>query len=808
MDQNYDSNEYMDSSQRNYSEATTPASVARGHFGDTSSFSTTGISDDGRFLGIKLSSELASQARTIYPVFLDWARRKGEKYSIPLAKKFAEKALSYTGQDAHKFSTRAGDVVGYGVIFSQQLLDIGRNVYDSAHSVGDLRRAVRPLSELPGTSALSGNNEVVANARSKINGVFWLRLTHTLTGAIATAPALMIKLGEQKKSNVVRANKLEIESAQTPEEVAALYKKKITGGSSVGVNISEENAREGLHLYLEGERDQYVKRMQGFIAEHEGKVKGEIEVALNGITHENVRSKVRELDQMGVDTRVLESAMEKRWNREHQRHERPSVEEIAETIAEFKDEVTQSLGHYANETLKTRFVRRYGAFDDEYTDYLNKNERRQETIRDQLIEKIESWNKTPDAEDKHSKDDPDGMGKMLASFGAGLGAEMATKALGGTRLEKYRQPIALDRILHLRRELEIAGDNPPPEVPGIPNGKSNERDEGYTRYVHQIFQQHQKDCHRNEVGTRFFEHFENANWEDDAIQRLRDEELSVYEVAVKTIAKRIKDGRMDAIALVGLVGDKQNKIVREDGRSFGPRGSGNNDDQQKTAILHIIDEQTVLLHSGLNQAKQEEVHEKLGNFVFTVEELKSALTAGNLEASERSFIFTVFSNVVGNDEKLCEMVGITLDECKALRAESKDKLNQLMDGAVNVLADMIEKQPDELAKHLKLTDKEKELIRSLAGRMHDEKKDAADLADNREQIKSLETVVANAAFALHDKQVDGEGDKKQNFWQRLVSAAKKPSEILSGSERASSAQERETQRRETTTDQDADLARK
>ncbi|MGE3714835.1 MAG: hypothetical protein AB7F82_09970, partial [Alphaproteobacteria bacterium] len=60
----------------------------------------------------------------------------------------------------------------------------------------------------------------------------------------------------------------------------------------------------------------------------------------------------------------------------------------------------------------------------------------------------------------------------------------------------------------------------------------------------------------------------------------------------------------------------------------------------------------------------------------------------------------------------------------------------------------------------------------LAGRMHEEGKDAVDLAANREEVRTLETVTANAAMALKDAPSKEEG----TFWQRLVRAASKPLE--------------------------------
>ncbi len=678
------------------------SSGGREQFGNTSNFSTTLISDDGRFLGIKLSQDMASQLRTFYPVLLDWTRRKGEKFGIPLAEKFAKNALKHNEHDAAHFAGKAGNIIGYGIILSNQMLDVGRNMYDSMHSLNELRASVRPLATAGNGNAapLSGNNEVVSNARAKINGVFWQRLKETVTGTIATAPALIIKWNEQKIKNADRETLHAIADAKNdPDKVAEILEKKMTAVQGME-GVGADQLEQGFEKFVTQKREAYEGELQKFIA--------------SGDTAK------------------------------------------------------------AKEELKKQFVRRHGAFDGNYTGSLETHDRGRPTIRDELKRQFYELRQSQEKLEEEVGTDPHGIGNMAASLGAGIVAELTTKAFGGKGLEKYRQPIALDRILHLRREMEKAGDNPPEQVAGIALDKNrNDKDMGYAQYVHRIFQQHQKDCHRTEIGSRFTEHFDSARWDDEAIQQLPDAQLSSYEYAVKTIAKRIKDGRMDAIALISLVGDKQKKIVHDDGRSFGPRNT-KDDAAVKAAILKAIDEQTILLHAGQGKSDQD-ITEKLGNFVFSIDDLKRALTSTEMDAQHRSFIFTVFSNVVGNDEKLCEMVGISNEHCQKLRAESKERFNALLDGAVATLADMIEKEPEALAQKVQFTDKEKQMIVSLAGRMQEEGKNVADLTANREEIKSLETAVANAAMAL-DKNAAGrmESNKPQGFWQKLISAARKP----------------------------------
>jgi hypothetical protein len=750
----------------------------RGRYANTSDFSTTTISDDGRFLGMKLSPQVASQLSTFYPALLTWASKKGENIAIPRAEKFAEKMLGKTGAEARHFGSKTGDVVGYGIILSNQIFNVGRTIYDSVQSLNDLRVAVKPLAKSSGklsqVAPLSGDNEVVSNARSKINGIFWRSMTQTATSTIGAAPALVIKWNEQGVKNLQRTKLRELESAHgNPEELANLLEKDLAGGG-VHAKGSADDMRKALNIMIERRRTAYEADCEAFIAKGLAGKKQELEKALSALSAENLAHGVRTLETHGFDTRYLSRRIDHVLE-----HNAPDAAKplLQQAVTEFQTSNRDNIEHCAREGLKTAYVRREGAFDRNWTKYLEDGDSYynydKPTIKKQIeadVEKVRDMQQKAQAEAHAQHRDADGndIGTMAAGLGAGIVAEFATKVLGGKSLEKYRQPIALDRILHLRRVLENVTNNAPEEVPGIgiPGAKSNERDMSYTRYVHEVFQQHRRDCNRSEIGERFTEHFDQAGWKDADITHMADKDLTAYEFAVKTIAKRIKDGRMDAIALIRLVGDKQKKIVQDDGLSFGPRNS-RDEDATKKAIHDIIDEQTALLH--VTSAKtNEEINDKLGNFVFGLDDLKHALESKEGDPQQRAFIFTVFSDVVGSDEKLCKQLGINAARCKELRNETTQHFDSMLDGAVDVLAEMIEKNPGEIEKKLKLTEKEKGLILSLAGRAKEEGKDITDIAENREEIRSIETVVANAAMSLGN---DAEG---QGFWQRLMTASRKP----------------------------------
>lgn len=738
-------------------------SGGRGRFDQTSDFSTTTISKDGRFLGIKLSQEMASQLRQFYPALLDWGRRKGEEITTPAAKKFATKILGATEERAIHFAGKTSNIVGYSVILSNQLFDIGSNVYDSTQSLNELRQAVKPLSRTGAASSvapLSGDNEVVANARTKIKDLFWKRLAQTASGAIAVAPALYSKITEQRIRNKERDENLEIDRLLASKDEKAIdeyFNKHALSEVRVGSAKLDTQTLEGI---IERRRLKYLKEFEDFTERNEKAVAETLhnEVLL---TPENIKTRLGKLTNYGVSSYYID-------NVRRELH-KPNAD-VKKIISEINSTIKDDLELKIDERLRAKFVAQHsqGAFDGEWARYLPDSDRRKPTIKDSIVQKLTKNNKNSLEDDLynnkhgHSEHSSD-LGKMAAGLGAGLAAEVLTKKLVGKQLEKYNQPIALDRILHLRRVLEQSKSNPPEQVPNIGgNGELS-----YTRYVHEIFQQHQRDLGRAEIGERYTENLDKVRWDDSAILQLPDEQLSAYEHAVKTIAKRIKDGRMDAIALIDLVGDLHKKIVRSDGHSFGPLGIGKDDAVVKAAINKIIDEKTALLRADQKQTDAE-FNEKLGDFVFSIGDIKQALESKDMDPTHRAFIFAVFSEVVGSDEQITKKLKINKDRVDGLRKEINTQFTDMLDAAVKTLAEMLEKDPEGLKKLLKVTEKEQQLIASLAEQVINNGKHVADITENRDDRKAIETVVANAAMVL-DK---GQDNKPEGFWQKLVSATR------------------------------------
>jgi len=759
------------------------------------------VSEDGRFFGVKLAPEMATKARELFPIALTYLTEKGEDIV------------------AKKWGPGAGNVAGLGIALSQQIYQTGENIYGSLRSLHDLKVSVHPLEKAAGhnksTSALSGNNEVVANARSKIGGVFWQRMIQTAVGTISAAPALLTKFSKQSAKKHQHELEADILAAKgNPERIAEIYEKELTGTLTKKVHgevLSPRERQQGKLAYIAKEEAAYVAKFETFKTTNRAAVSKEMSEALGAVNKDNVHFKLKELEKLGLDTSTLSTKLKGDWfyppDGSARVFKRPEGDEITPLIKNYLSNIQgkgkEPLPQYVDAQLQAKFVRKEGAWDHEWRGDrqdrgYGSHDREELTIKQQLEQNLQKVDEERRKFEQEKLSPEKGHGqdhnvKHIMDMGWGLAAgftgEFFTKLVGGKALDQYSKPIALDRILHLRRILEAPKDQPnwtpPEEVPPITtkDGEARERGNdsfGYVQDLHNIFQQHQKDSKRVDIGDRFVQHFDatkdrDGKWVDAEIQKLSDDELTPYEYALKTLAKRIKDGRMDAIALVDLVGDTHGKrIVQADGRTFGPAGVGKDDAAIKKAILHLIDEKTALVHAVQEQT-DEQVNDKLGNFIFSVDDLKKALSSNDLEQSQRAFLFTLFSDVVGSDAKLCEKLGIKNERCQELRKECKECFAPMLGAAVVVLAEMIENEPEELEKKMKLTEKEKKLILSLAERVKEEGKNVADLTENRDEIKTLETVAANAVMTL-DKgpPKPDENGKPQGFWQRLMAVTRQP----------------------------------
>jgi hypothetical protein len=724
----------------------------RKDFGQTSDLGKTPAKEEGSFFGMDVSPELAEKGRIAYNLGLDWFTRKGEKAIIPVAKRFAENVLKASPAEAMHFAGKWANIGGYLIIGSQPLTEEFHNLKKTVTGLNDIFAAVQPLAKygkgIGSLGPLSSDNEVIKTALSTVIGKSGYDTLQTLVRAIGVAPALYAKVNRHQAANHELEKQLRFEQAKNAPDpkkaLAEFYKEEF--GLSKAITISG-NETQAWDRIIDENRKEYLEKFKVFERDNKKDIGKEIDELLS-FNADNAESQIPVLRRYGVHTDSLKRAVD--MTDEAQK---------STALGKAKTQVESQLKRVKENAVKAKFVRQNGAFDHDWLEHYTFGQERSYASRNQqapqthLEELKEKFKKFEEARTKVQEDikldgksfDKDGKAGEFGTAGAGLISaivgEVGSKALFGEKAkEKYTQQIALYRILHLRRVLEKAKDMPPSQVPSIvPTGKNKEDDMGYAQYIHAIFEQNRKDQNnrgflRPKIDDQLVEHLEKARlshddiqqlklspdeerlarrpWSDAAIQKLSDDELNPYEYAIKIISKRIQDGRMDSIALIDLVGDVHRRIVHTDGHTFGPGVNGKDEKVAKEAILKLIDEKTALLNTGAEQTN-EQVNDKLGAFRFSVDDLKQALQSDVMGKDERAFIFTLFSDVVGSDEKLCGKLGISNERCKELRQESIDHFTSTLDAGVKALSDIIENEPKKLEKYLKLTDKEKEQVLSL-----------------------------------------------------------------------------------------------
>lgn len=758
-------------------------------YGKTSDFSTTSVlSEDGKFFGIKVSKETGKNLDTLYPMGLVWVTD------------FVEKNV------AHLDPKLAATIV-YGTAFSKQLVDFGQQTVDTTKQLNDLHVAVAPLAKVSKNSAaLSGDNEVITNTRAKINGVFWQKTGDIASSTIGVLPAIWGRLTGAKERQEALQYERELKLAKTPKERADVMAKRLSGGYAAkgAETLTVQEMEQAKRELIAGEEKAYMDAFKGWADKNRSDVSRKIGAIISdtGLNATNLDSQLNELEKLGVDVSGNRTKLDRHYNASYRTKTTSGNSIEDEVIKNLKDSFkdTRSKNKMIDDALRVQYGQTEGnPWDITFLSAAQRSSKAKDDksiltrkeIIGQDIRKLDEDQRRLEQErrDKEKQMGMDGTSNRLlmttaAGLGAGVVSDMVSSALGGDAKARFARPLALDKILHLRRSLEAPKDNPswtpPDRVPafnssGSGNHKNGDDDDNrsmsYAEFIHNVFQQHQRDSHFGSIGDRTFQHLDAVHWDDEKIQKLNDADLSSYEYAIKIISKRVKDGRMDAIALVDLVGDHHGKkIVRSDGRSFGPISGGKTEEEIKASIEKLVDEKTAILHTATVMT-DEQINEKLGNFVFSVEDLKAALTSDTIAAEQKSMMFITFSDLLGSDVKLCKMLGISEERCHQLREQSRETFNKYLDASVDVLAELVEKNPELLKEKLKMTAQEEALITSLEKRMK-EGPHAEDVTKDRDELERLKILVENANMALQDTPVEAKSEEQQSFWQRVVATAK------------------------------------
>ncbi len=748
------------------------------------------VGEDANFFGLEVTQGTASQFNLFYQTALPFFRRYLQDKGTYAAREFGQKYLGHVANSAHniKFGNEAANVIGVATIFSKQLWEIGDTIYDTTKQLNTLNQASGSLQR----AGASGNgglfaadaDEGLANARAKVNRVFAHRMLMTMAGAVSAVPQFWIWSNENKAKHAAQKKLEEYADIKnkTPEEQAKWFQEQMQIKMPMG--LSGGKAKQA---FIEAEEKEYLAKFKKFKSENEARISSELRKEL--------------LDKKGTERSEWDVDKRGRYDIPQLKNNKKVSELSLKDRRRYEQDVKKAVDKAVEETIRGEFVRKEGYFDEGWRKYLtsgmstsdkyayNKNSG-EKSIRSRLEEQydtiVKDFNKLTDEDrgahaagkDGHPKKDGE-TSKVMDLFAGAIGGVMGDVAMnlfGGKKLDQFKQKQALDRVLHLQRVLEKAEGNTPDLVPGIKLDKESERDCSYAQYVHKIFQQHQQDSIAlgkkdfAEIGERYFEKLEKAKWNDEAIQKLNDDELNPYEFAIKHMAKDLKLGLANGNTVGAAVFNSKRKFVRNSGKEFGPEDIAHKDEATVKAGI-LAEWGRLVQHSASSVAMDERaVGEALGRFSFSTTELKQAFSSNGLQGDERVFFFALVNAHMPDPKVLCRVTGLTDSECEHLRKDMQGRFEKFMDAGVAEIAEMLKQDPKALDK-LQITEDEKKLLTNLAAQSAREGRDVTDIIKNKKEMQAAETVVANVTM-----DADGPG-KPGGFWQKLVERSARPKVI-------------------------------
>lgn len=736
-----------------------------------------------RFAGMEVDASTKTFLDFLLYQFMPHAAEKVEKHGVKFLKDTAlSTGLMKSETAALNFGKEHAPKLAVATVLAEPILSLGVSAYDTTTRVNDLRKALTPIAKgnnkYASVEAIFGsNNEVVQNARSKIYSQLYADVGGVVARSIVALPALITVRNRAKERAKLQENEVDLELAiKDPEARKKYIQDQIKGGSSIHSSVEEEKDK-----HLKQERTTYQKEFEAWESGTEGKKASE-EILKRLKTDDDYAKK------LGVD-QILKRQIEvtKNGNKTQTTVKDGLANKYRDNRSIFKNEGSE-IERVVKKQLRYRFVddvKNGKAFDHTWIEqkmdrfgrpYADEKRSGPRTIE----ESIEGFYK--DMADKLSGKKAAAENELKAHKGDGKGPDifnqgiMGLASLAGNKLDQLlvgdkrkdlSKPIAMELIMHLKKTHD---ENP--EAESVANYGSKSGDSSFVKFVHDIFQQHQVDCHKSEVGDRYFDKIKHANFKDEAIFQMRDEDLGAYEVAIKHIARAIKEGQMDAVALINLVG--QRKIVQKDGKHFGPKGS----DGKAEGVLDEINKQCACIasHKGLTA---EQLSELMAKFVFTEEELKAGFAVGGTFAGEeKSFMFALLESQVKDAGTMKKITGLTEDEMDHLRKTSRSHFTRHFDAAITTIAEMSNDELADLVKY-EITPDEIKLIRNAASGMKSSGKHAEDLATG-EAKEHLEAAVANVVMAEQKEDAPKWRDRVQKrIKDSIASALEQPTAIES-----------------------------
>lgn len=772
------------------------SSPPRGKSGrdDSPSFDSTKlVAEDGRLLGMKVSKDLAGQINTFYPALLTYLSEWGEKIAGPAAERMARQ-MGKSEAEVLRVGGHARDVTGYGIIFFKPAMEMLGNVWEAGRNTTELSSALKPLGKE------GWECETVQTVKNRTRSIFVQNLTRSATGIVGTFPAWYSKVSKQRVLNEERTRQAEFEEAKKdPKKLAEWFKKE--KGMVHGADPMME--RRALDLMLEEEEKAYRAKFDAFKKSTEAeaaKKQFREDTRLPDNVNEVSTYSLQKLKRYGVNTDYLQRSLNEAptVSAESKRHGstyKPKTRE--EVWREFKENFNRKeLKRIEEEAIRAAFVRKEGAWDHNWAQAYDfgverggRDSNRPATIRDHWVKTFEErmtaareGEKTAKASELHAgKSDKDN--NHIATLAAGLGAGLASEWLGGLigveKEGKNKEPTAwdyIDALKKIQRKALDSGENLPETVSlseplatslrdamRVRGDGTPERELSYEIVIHEIIQRNESTRGRPPVHKHDFEHLEQAGWDGKRIAEIPDTELTPYEIAVTRMAKLVETGQLSAIALNLLVGHKKYKVTDVLQQNI-------DDGSKKQGVLSRID--AVMQNYRLrDDVDEEKATRARGGIIITDDQIRAGFGPGGLKGDQRAFTYALLEAVVQNKKELCKITGMNAEQCAALGSEVGPRFNHLMDAAVLEMAAAIRDNPEALEKQIKLTEDERKIIASLAGRVEEGGKDVADAAENREQLRTAQTAVANALMTRPKAE---DGQKEPGFWQRVVDRMRHP----------------------------------
>lgn len=702
-----------------------------------------------RFLGVDVDPGTKRFFDVVLNQFLPHIANKVEKHGATFIKDIAlSTGIAKNEAVALEMGKAHAGKLALATVLAEPIISVAATGYDTTTRLNDLRLALTPVSKGSGTTAsvtaiFGSDNEVVQNARGRIYEHLYSDIAGTIARTIVTLPAVFAVRNNIQKRVASQGEEIELELAiKDPEAQKKYLQDRIKKTGNLHQSVEEAKVKA-----IKEARTEYLNEFETYKKSPEcSKARTEILERIGKDRDYAIDLGIR--DAIKADFKLPTNISSRSLEQDH-----PHIESRIQE--ELKYRFVEDVKH--GQALNKNWIRKN--YDRE--GYHRRDEGVQfETLEDgitqiykKMHENMLGKQKAAEAELKAHANDPDKISifdQMLMGAASLVGSQFH-KLVVGDKLAELKKPIALDLIVHMRK---VIHDNKKEhqKTETIPNYGEKTGDSSFTKFIHNIFELHQLDCKQAEIGSRYFEHFREVQFNDDAIFKMADKDLSAYEVAIKHIARAIKEDQMDSIALINLVG--QRRIVQKDAKHFGPKGSNG----APSGILEEIHKQCAS-NAAHCEVSQEQLSEVLSNIVFSEEELKAGFTQ-TFKGDEKSFLFVLLESQIQNEAAMQKLTGLSKSEMEHLRTDATRKFNENFDAAINAIAAMDDKEIAKLAKY-DITNQEIQTIREAAESAQAAGKPANDMVTGEEST-FLKTAVANVIMA--------EEKEGKNFWQNRVSA--------------------------------------